>query len=382
MAQEQNDENVSQEELNTGAPSEAEAAEKDEEKNDAGTQTDAPDQIFEETASSEQNDRGEDENTVGALLRRTRMAKNEDLRDIASFLCIRYRFLSALEESKFKELPGEAYANGFIRSYAAYLGLNPADIITRYKQEYFNAENRENGFYVMSAEEAENIVPTPKIVIVSIVLLLIAFGIWRSSSETKEQPVPAVQEQVEPITAVDRSDQASVKDDTANKTSTTVDKKLSAPIPPVPSVKPEFVENGKSEKTETADENTAVGDNAENGNTDVTEEKKDETDFHEPRIYGQKNYNPRLVLIAKEKVWIEITRGNTVVFSRLLDRGDQYMVSSKNPEGLYLKTGNAGGLDIYCDGRLTQSLGPRGALISNIALIPDDFAAKVVEDIE
>ena len=33
-------------------------------------------------------------------------------------------------------------------------------------------------------------------------------------------------------------------------------------------------------------------------------------------------------------------------------------------------------------GELTQALGPRGALRSNVSLIPDNFAAKVVEDIE
>ena len=81
------------------------------------------------------------EEAVGALLRKTRLAKNQDLRDIASYLCIRYQYLEALEEGRYKELPGEAYANGFIRSYASYLGLNPADIITRYKQEFFSQEN-------------------------------------------------------------------------------------------------------------------------------------------------------------------------------------------------------------------------------------------------
>ena len=73
--------------------------------------------------------------TVGTLLRKTRLAKKQDLRDIASYLCIRYQFLQALEENRYKELPGEAYANGFVRSYAAYLGLDAADIISRYKRE-------------------------------------------------------------------------------------------------------------------------------------------------------------------------------------------------------------------------------------------------------
>ena len=73
----------------------------------------------------------EQEETVGALLRRTRLAQKQDLQDIAAYLCIRYQFLDALENGRYKELPGDAYANGFVRSYAAHLGLNPADIVSR-----------------------------------------------------------------------------------------------------------------------------------------------------------------------------------------------------------------------------------------------------------
>lgn len=300
------------------------------------------------------------EETVGALLRRTRLAKNQDLCDIASYLCIRYQFLEALEEGQYKELPGEAYANGFIRSYAAYLGLDPADIISRYKQEFLNRSERDNGIYAMSPEEAENIVPTSKILLISVVLLLIAFGVWRSSSKEKELPPPVETEQVDSITIVDQSyplpkEEAIEQEKPADQTVVAV--------PPVPPVKPAYQE----EKTQAVKPATLTESDAE---------------IREPRIYGQRNYNPRLVLLAKEETWIEITRNGTVVFSRLLNPGDQYWVSSSNPEELFLKAGNAGGLDVYCDGRLTQSLGPSGLLRSNIPLIPDDFAAKVVEDIE
>ena len=77
----------------------------------------------------------EKKETVGEELRRARLAKDQDLRDIAAYLCIRYQFLQALEDSRYKELPGEAYANGFVRTYASYLGLDPSDIITQARAE-------------------------------------------------------------------------------------------------------------------------------------------------------------------------------------------------------------------------------------------------------
>ena len=323
------------------------------------------------------------ETTVGALLRKTRLAKKQDLRDIASYLCIRYQFLEALEEGRYKDLPGDAYANGFVRSYAAYLGLNPADIITRYKQEYFNHTKRENEAYIMSPEDAENIVPDSKILFVSVVLLLTAFGLWHVFSKDREgvAPLPETAGQTEvvadSISIVEQSYPLPVEESDAVKNASgkkAADKPV-APVPPVPPVKPE---TGDKQDT-AAPENSAV-ETAPVEKQPEADEKQQEP--AEPRVFGQRNYNPRLILVAKEETWIEVTRGETVLFSRLLNPGDRYMVSSVNPEELFLKTGNAGGLEIYCDGMLTQSLGPRGALRSNIALIPDDFAAKVVENIE
>ena len=310
--------------------------------------------------------------TVGALLRRSRLAKKQDLRDIASYLCIRYQFLEALEEGNYKELPGEAYAIGFIRSYASYLGLNAADIITQYKREFFDQTKRENSAYSMSAEEAENIVPAPKVLIGSVVLLLIAFGWWQSSSQKEEEPLPVAEEQADSITVVEQSYPLTEEENVTEN----ADEAVFGAIPPVPPVKPEYQENIKEETAVREQEEQAVSNVSEDVSSEVKVKKE------EPKIYGQKNQNHRLVLVAKEETWVEVTRGETLLFSRLLNAGDQYWVSAENPEELLLKTGNAGGLEIYCDGKLTQALGPRGALRSNVALIPDDFAAKVIEVME
>ncbi len=327
----------------------------------------------------------ETQETVGALLRKTRLAKKQDLRDIASYLCIRYQFLEALEENRYKELPGEAYANGFIRSYAAYLGLDPADVIMRYKQEFFVQTKEEKRGLNMSEEETENMTPAPKVLLFSLILLLAAYGLWQSfSGEEGETPVPAAGETVESISVVEES--YPLPEET-NETAEQLSGANSEPestaaqpvIPPVPPVKPEYQPENQAAGT--------VGNSAEQPLPDMSAQPV-QTVPTEPesvraiRVYGQKNYNPRLVLVAAEETWIEITRNDEIVFSRLLNKGDRYQVSSYKPEELFLKTGNAGGLEIYCDGQLTQSLGPRGALRSNVALIPDDFAAKIVENIE
>lgn len=303
--------------------------------------------------------------TVGTLLRKTRLAKKQDLRDIASYLCIRYQFLQALEENRYKELPGEAYANGFVRSYAAYLGLDAADIISRYKREVAGLDKIERGRTNVDDDENENAAPAPKVLLASLAALLVVYGMWQAFSGEKEI-APVEPERIESVTVVEDSYPLPPETPAAAGSETVAEPEKTAAetvVPPVPPVKPEYAEPAES--------NAAVPARAE--------EKKPE-EIPAIRVYGQKNYKSRLVLIAKEPVWVEVTRGENVLFSRLMNAGDRYQVSSNKPEELFLKTGNAGGLEVWCDGRLAKALGPRGALRSGVALIPENFAVQADEN--
>ncbi len=73
--------------------------------------------------------------TVGGELRAARMRAGHDLRDIGDALRIRYRHLEALESGQHHELPGKTYAVGFVRAYAEHLGLNPDELVRRFKAE-------------------------------------------------------------------------------------------------------------------------------------------------------------------------------------------------------------------------------------------------------
>src|SRR4051794_33087564 len=48
---------------------------------------------------------------------------------------IRARYLAALERGEYRELPGAVYTKGFLRNYAAYLGLDPDEILRQWKHE-------------------------------------------------------------------------------------------------------------------------------------------------------------------------------------------------------------------------------------------------------
>ena len=72
---------------------------------------------------------------IGALLRASRLRRGEELEDIAATLRIRRVYIEAIEEDRFDDLPGHAYAVGFVRGYAEYLGLDGDEVVRRFKEE-------------------------------------------------------------------------------------------------------------------------------------------------------------------------------------------------------------------------------------------------------
>lgn len=65
---------------------------------------------------------------LGAALRAERERRGLRIEDVADHLKISARHLRALEEGDGGSLPHPAYARGFIRSYAAYLGISSEEI--------------------------------------------------------------------------------------------------------------------------------------------------------------------------------------------------------------------------------------------------------------
>ena len=77
----------------------------------------------------------------------------------------------------------------------------------------------------------------------------------------------------------------------------------------------------------------------------------------------------RVSLVATDKVWIEVrdVEADRVLLEKTLDVGDKYN-PDEDSEGLVLKTTNAGGLDVYIDGKKKKALGNKGQTKAGITL--------------
>jgi transcriptional regulator with XRE-family HTH domain len=67
-------------------------------------------------------------------LRETRLFKGLSLDEISKKTKINKKYLEALENGVVDVFPGEVYLRGFLRSYASFLGLDPAEMVSRYEE--------------------------------------------------------------------------------------------------------------------------------------------------------------------------------------------------------------------------------------------------------
>ena len=87
------------------------------------------------------------------------------------------------------------------------------------------------------------------------------------------------------------------------------------------------------------------------------------------QAFGATEGPSRIVLVARLESWVQVTDPETnALLTRVLRAGDRFYVPDQ--AGLSLATGNAGGLDIWVDGRKAPVLGPVGVVRRGVTLDP------------
>ena len=80
--------------------------------------------------------------SLGQTLRTRREQLGIGLDQVERDTFIRSRQLTAIEEDRFDALPGEAYARGFVRTYADYLKLDPETCVQYLNSAHFPTGRR------------------------------------------------------------------------------------------------------------------------------------------------------------------------------------------------------------------------------------------------
>lgn len=74
--------------------------------------------------------------TLGEVLRAERERQGMPLDEVERATCVRAAQLRAIEEDRLDSLPAEAYARGFVRTYAEHLSLDPDAMVDLFNRQW------------------------------------------------------------------------------------------------------------------------------------------------------------------------------------------------------------------------------------------------------
>ena len=272
------------------------------------------------------------EMTVGEMLRnaRTTGRRKREIQTIAKLLCIREEFLEALESGDYHKIPEVVYVLGFARNYAMELGLDPNEIVSKIKREMgmtADADDADDG-----ADDADVASGAAKRKNASVGILIArarryVVRHWMWFFGALVLIVAAVAAGLVILNA-GHNTAAPVATDAAAVVET-VDTTPTGPAYSI-AIREQF-----------GTENAA---------------------------------NANVILQAVQESWVKVedARGNTI-FSRVLVPGDVYYV----PGGTRYSAifGNAGGIDVWVNGRLAPKQGAEHVRRGGIILTPEKLMA-------
>lgn len=348
---------------------------------------------------------------VGASLRQSRVESGRDLSEASEALRIRRPHLRAIEEGRFDELPGQAYALGFVRAYAEYLELDSDWVIDRFREEVDPGDANQD-LHFPEPPPVRDWRPRIGVAGAALALAAVAYGGWyyvQNRGEPRDGPVseappdllgetasapPAETEPQAGATGSGEPDPAAAVDALAAPGSPLPESTTPEALPetglpetaPGEAMPPErppvtsLAELAEADTERPVDEPPVVPEDVaaevpdagadEIGETEAAEASDEAGTAGEGTVYGAANAGGRVVLRAVRESWISVRGPNGErVFTRLLRPGDSYRVPAR--ADLSMIVGNAGGLAVEVDGVTLPPLGEEGRTRRDVSLDPD-----------
>ena len=342
--------------------------------------------------------------SVGHLLRTTREGMGWDLRDVAAALRIRTEYLDALERNTVEGLPGIAYATGFLRAYADYLGLDGNEAVNRFKAEKKTLASRpELSFPVPLTDRG---IPGSGLFLIALLLITLAYGTWYYMSSGEHPTPPAVEPVPARLLPPPPQAEAPAAEQDAAKPATDAPALAATPPAATPPATATAAPSGAPSPSPATGFQPSIGapqiaavapsaakppakpapgvtivpaapagtptTAAPTQNTDgslpAVPPETAAADSKEPKTYGSFANPGRIVVKAKGYAWIQVYDGKETILTRTLHPGDSYYAPNK--PGLIMRTGNAGGLSFVVDGKELPAVGPTGMVKKKIPLDP------------
>jgi cytoskeleton protein RodZ len=347
--------------------------------------------------------------TVSDSLRGRRIECGLDIDYIAEILRIRPAVLIAIENGDFDQLPGPAYAVGFVRSYATYLGLDSDALVVRFKTETAEIARRPHLQFPLPIRDSR--VPTGPLLVICVLLAIAIYGGWYyyfARPGQISEMVPNVPERLQHLLALPPPQKEAAKPTT--DTAQQLSMQPTAPAPatqqasnPAPQTVTQAAETHAVSVAPTAPSAPAQTQPAQSaapqtvvdgvppvenqpGAPPIVSALPASPDLAQPAVsadslkpagdssYGAPDGQARIVLRATADSWIQVRdKSSNLLFTRVLKQGEHYNVP--NQDGLTMIAGNAGALDVTVDGMAAPHLGELGKVARNVSLDPGHLLA-------
>ena len=72
---------------------------------------------------------------LGTRLREARVEKGYTLNTLQQMTKIQKKYLQAIEDGQYEEVPGNFYVRAFVKQYADMVGLNGEDLLEEFQEE-------------------------------------------------------------------------------------------------------------------------------------------------------------------------------------------------------------------------------------------------------
>ncbi|MFQ6058138.1 MAG: helix-turn-helix domain-containing protein [Anaerolineae bacterium] len=267
---------------------------------------------------------------LGQLLREARERKGVSPAEVEAATKIRQKYVIALEEGNYDQLPPGVYVRGFLRSLAAYLGLDAEEVIALYGKEVpQEAAPRPTRFLSQPLTTSSWLTPD---LLAGIVLLLAigVLGVWIF----REYIAPLAQ--VTPTPTVEAMASAPPPTSTATAIPSPTGTLQPQPTPTSP---PSQALAAGSSPTQTV----AIGLQALATTPSPTPQ------------------GITLQVEVTERAWLRVVADGQTVFEGILDRGATR--TWRGQEQIAMRSGNAGGVLVTVNGQREGPLGGRGEVV-------------------
>ncbi len=276
---------------------------------------------------------------LGTILRDARVEKGYTLNTLQQKTKIQKKYLQAIEEGNFQEMPGQFYIRAFVKQYSDIVGLNGEQLLLEYEDEFIDhvpiednhrhekeetdIPSRSSRFHQSENSTLDNLLSyLPMVTLVGVILLIIGTLIFAIQSLS--------------------TDKKQVSNETADNNVITV-------------VEPDTVTNEEKEDSKDQEESVELNDNQIKVGKEVltlVSEPTGETVYQ----FEGKPEDYKIEVKAKNFVWVGIYEDEVMIVDSAVAEGETVKHEPKNTvKSVRVRLGYPEGGEIFVNGTKIES---------------------------